>query len=191
VLWNDGFLSDSLEASKLSAEPILFKDTGREFLAKKKIEIPAKKGLFRKGFLNLPPIVSVPPVLPREVKDVGVVRPSSPPCGCISPCSVEGNGFSQSQNWPVRFDHNREIVVWEEEADDYWDGLPLEWALEGDFGEEALAIRDAMEEDFQREKMIARQKSKGKRELLNLHNSINYGDAKGPSRSRKGKAHMM
>jgi hypothetical protein len=31
--------------------------------------------------------------------------------------------------------------------DDYWDGLPLDWALEGDFGEEALAIRDAMEED--------------------------------------------
>lgn len=75
--------------------------------------------------------------------------------------------------------------------DDYWDGLPLDWALEGDFGEEALAIRDAMEEDFQQDKMIARQKSKGKRKLLNLHSAINYGDAKGPSRSRKGKAHMM
>jgi hypothetical protein len=67
----------------------------------------------------------------------------------------------------------------------------LDWALEGAFGEEALAIRDAMEEDFQRVKMIARQKSKGKRELLNLHRSINYGDAKVSSRSRKGKAHMM
>jgi hypothetical protein len=55
----------------------------------------------------------------------------------------------------------------------------LDWALEGDFGEEALAISVAMEEDFQREKMIARQKSKGKRELLNLHSSINYSDAKG------------
>jgi uncharacterized membrane protein YjjP (DUF1212 family) len=32
-----------------------------------------------------------------------------------------------------------------------------------------------MEEEFQREKMIACQKSKGKRELLNLHSSINYG----------------
>jgi hypothetical protein len=62
---------------------------------------------------------SVPPVLPRVVKDVGVVRPSSPPSGCISPCSVEGNGFSQSRNWPVGFDHNGEIVVWEEEEDDY------------------------------------------------------------------------
>jgi hypothetical protein len=38
--------------------------------------------------------------------------------------------------------------------------------------------------------MIAHQKSKGKRELLNLHSSINYGVAKDPSRSRKGKAHM-
>jgi len=191
VLWNDGFLSDSLEASKLSAEPVLFKDMGGEFHANKKTESPAKKGIFRKGFLNLPPIVSVPPVLPREVKDVGVVRPSSPPSGCISPCSVEGNRFSQSRNWPVGFDHNGEIVVWEEEEDDYWDGLPLDWALEGAFGEEVLAIRDAMEEDFQWEKMIERQKSKGKRELLNLHSSINYGDAKVPSRSRKGKAHMM
>jgi len=39
--------------------------------------------------------------------------------------------------------------------------------------------------------MIAHQKSKGKRELLNLHSSINYDDAKDPSRSKKGKAHMM
>jgi hypothetical protein len=67
VLWNGGFLSDSLEALMLSVEPVLF---------------------------NLPPIVFVPHVLPQEVKDVGVTRPSSPPSGCISPCSVEGNGFS-------------------------------------------------------------------------------------------------
>jgi hypothetical protein len=37
------------------------------------------------------------------------------------------------------------------------------------------SIRDAMEEDFLRDKMIARQKSEGKRELLNLQSSINYG----------------
>jgi hypothetical protein len=79
-------------------------------------------------------------------------------------------------------------VVWEEEKYDYWDGLPLDWAMDGDFGEEAMAIRDAMEEEFQ---LIARHKSKGKRELLNLHSSINYGDAKNPSRGRKGKAHML
>jgi hypothetical protein len=110
-----------------------------------------------------------------------VVGPSSPPpSGCL-------NGFSQSRNWPVGFDHNREIVVWEEEKDDYWDGLPLDWVLDGDYGEEAMAIRDAMEEEFQ---MIARQNFKGKRELLNLHSSINYSDAKDPSRRRKGKAHM-
>jgi hypothetical protein len=90
--------------------------------------------------------------------------------------------------WPVGFDHNREIVVWEEDEDDYWDGLPLDWAMDGDFGEEALAIRDAMEEEFQ---FFARQKSKGKRELLNLHRSINYSDANYPSRRRKGKAHML
>jgi hypothetical protein len=74
--------------------------------------------------------------------------------------------------------------------------LPLDWALDGDFaldrdfGEEVMAIRDAMEEEFQQDKMIARQKSKGKRELLNLHSSINYGDDLVPFRRRKGKAHM-
>lgn len=117
--WNDGLLSDSLEASKLSPEPVLFKETGGVLHAKKKTQTPAKQSLFRKGFLNLPPIVSVPSVLLREVKDVGVVGPSSPPSGCIFPCSVEENGFSQAKSWPVGFDHNREIVVWEEEEDDY------------------------------------------------------------------------
>jgi hypothetical protein len=140
-----------LEASKLSAGSALFKDMGGEFHVKKKIETPAKQGLFWKGFLNLPRIVSVPPVLPQEVKDVGFAGPSSPPSGCIIPRSVEGNGLSQSRNWPVGFYHNGEIVVWEEE-DDYWEGLPLDWALEGAFGEEVLAIKDAMEEDFRREK---------------------------------------
>jgi hypothetical protein len=55
-------------------------------------------------------------------------------------------------------------VVWEEDVD-IWDVSPLDWALEDAFGDEALAIRDAMEEEFQRDKMISRQKSKGKREL--------------------------
>jgi len=103
--------------------------------------------------------------------------------------------LSQSKNWPVGFDHNGELVVWKEE-DEFWDELPLDWALDedfalaGDFGEEAMAIRDAMEEEFQRDKMIARQKSKGKRELLNLHSSINYGDDFIPVRRRKGKPHV-
>jgi hypothetical protein len=42
VLWNDRILSDSLEASKLSVGPALYKNTGREFHAKKKTESPAK-----------------------------------------------------------------------------------------------------------------------------------------------------
>jgi hypothetical protein len=95
--------------------------------------------------------------LPRKVNDVAVVGPSYPPKGCIIPPSIEGNGFSQSRNWHVGFDHNGEIVVWEEE-NNHWDGLPLDWALDGAFGEEAMAIWDAMKKDFQRDKMIARQK---------------------------------
>jgi len=66
----------------------------------------------------------------------------------------------------------------------------LDWALDGSF-EEALAIQDAMEEDFLREKMIANQKSKGMRELLNLQSSINYGNASISSRRSKGKARML
>jgi hypothetical protein len=66
----------------------------------------------------------------------------------------------------------------------------LDWALDGSF-EEALAIQDAMEEDFLREKMIANQKSKGMRELLNLQSSINYGYASISSRRSKGKARML
>jgi hypothetical protein len=46
-------------------------------------------------------------------------------------------------------------VVWEEGVD-FWDRLPLDWALNSAFGEEALAIRNAMKVEFQRDKMIAR-----------------------------------
>jgi hypothetical protein len=67
----------------------------------------------------------------------------------------------------------------------------LDWASDGAFGEEAMAFWNAMEEDLQRDKMIACQKSKGKMELLNLHSSINYGDAKDPFRRRKDKAHLV
>jgi hypothetical protein len=48
-----------------------------------------------------------------------------------------------------------------------------------------------MEEDFHWDKMIACQKFKRKMELLNLHSSINYGDAKDPFRRKKGKAHKV
>jgi hypothetical protein len=187
VKWNDELLSDSLEAVKMSIGYVDKRVTGAEPPAEKAAKPRATKksvtqvnqGLFKKGFLNLPPI-SVPSVALQEVNNSGVIGRYSQSSGCF-------NGFAQSRNWPVGFDHNSEIVVWEEE-EDYWDGLPLDWAMDGDFGEEALAIQDAMEEEFQ---FFARQKSKGKRELLNLQSSINCGDANYPSRRRKGKAHML
>jgi hypothetical protein len=46
--------------------------------------------------------------------------------------------------------------------------MPLDWAMDGVHGEESLAILDAMEEEFHRDKMIARQKTKAKREFLYL-----------------------
>jgi hypothetical protein len=94
--------------------------------------------------------VPINPTSPQKVTEVGMVGPSPPPRGCLTPYSFEGNGLSLSRNWPVDFDHNGEIVVWEED-DVFWDGLPLDWALDGVFEEEALAIRDVMEEEFLRE----------------------------------------
>jgi hypothetical protein len=71
-------------------------------------------------------------------------------------------------------------------------GMPLNWAIDGDEGEDpSLAILNAIEEEFHRKTMIARQKTKGMRKLLNLKSSINYDDASAPSRHWKGKAHMM
>jgi hypothetical protein len=56
-----------------------------------------------------------------------------------------------------------------------------------------LAILDARvsEEEFHRESMVARQKTKGRREMLNLKSSVNYGDDYATSRRRKSKAYMM
>jgi hypothetical protein len=54
-----------------------------------------------------------------------------------------------------------------------------------------LVVGDGSKISFWHVKMISRQKSKGKRELLNLHSSINYGDAKPSARSRKGKNLML
>jgi len=159
-----------------------------------------KKGFLWKGFLNLRPavialttshslIVELVSPSPREVKDDGVVGPPSPPICRIITSSVEGNGFSQYQEWPVEFDPFGEIVVWEQD-DEFWDRMPLDWAMDGVHGNESLAILDAMEEEFYWDKMIARQKTKGNRELLNLKSSINYGDVSAPSRRWKGKTHM-
>jgi hypothetical protein len=173
VKWNEVLLADSLVASKtpvckssVTAPPV------------KKSAGSTKKSFLRKGFLNPPP---------QEVKDVGVESLPSPP-SCPPP--VEGNGSSQSRNWPVGFDQNGEIVVWEKD-NDFWEGLPLDWEMDGFQDEESLAILDALEEDIHRDKMIARQKTKGKRELLNLKSSINYGDASTSSKRWKGKDLML
>jgi hypothetical protein len=106
----------------------------------------------------------------------GVFGLPSPLTGC--------NGLSQSQEWLVGFDPSGEIVVWEQD-DEFWDRMPLDWAMDGDHGEQSLAILDAIEEKFHRENMIACQKTKGKRELLNLKSSIDSG-----ARRWIGKAHM-
>jgi hypothetical protein len=72
--------------------------------------------------------------------------------------------------------------------------MPLDWAADDEEDEVLLlAILDASvsKEEFHQETMVACQKTKGKREVLNLKSSINYGDDCATSRRWKGKAHMM
>jgi hypothetical protein len=106
VKWNDGLLSDSLEALKMTVGFVVNKVMVVEPPTKKVAESLVKQGLLRKGFLNPHSTVSITPDSPREVIDVGVVGPSSPWSGCIIPSFVEGNGFSLSRDWPVSFDHD-------------------------------------------------------------------------------------
>jgi hypothetical protein len=49
----------------------------------------------------------------------------------------------------------------------------LDWVLDGDEGDDpSLAILDAIDEEFHWKTMVARQKTKGMRELLNLKSFI-------------------
>jgi hypothetical protein len=70
--------------------------------------------------------------------------------------------------------------------------LALDWELDSDEDVYlSLAILEAIEEDFHRGVKVARPKTKGKREVLNLVSSINYGDVSASSRLRKGKVHIL
>lgn len=70
--------------------------------------------------------------------------------------------------------------------------MPLDWVLDGDEDEDqSLAILDAIEEDFNQEVKAVRPKTNGRRELLNLESSINYGDTSAFSRRGKCKAHVL
>jgi hypothetical protein len=70
--------------------------------------------------------------------------------------------------------------------------LTLDWDLNSDEDmDPSLAILEAIEEDFHRRVKAARPKTKGRREVLNLVNSINYNDSSTSFRRRKGKAHMV
>jgi hypothetical protein len=117
VKWNEGLLADSLATSKT---PIC--SAKNEVVAVPPVKNSAgsaKKGFLRNGFLNPCP-AAIGPTASREANDVGMVWLHSPSRRHIIPSSVEGNGFSQSQEWLVGFDLNGELVVWEKD-DDFWD----------------------------------------------------------------------
>jgi hypothetical protein len=138
------------------------------------------------------------------VKEDEVVETPSHLGRCISPSADKGEGLRanclvESQTWPVGFSPSEEFVEWDQ-GTEVWDGedgvspSPLGVYLLDEKDEAPLlAILDASvsEEDFHRESTVARQKTKGRREMLNLKSSINYGDYYATSWCRKGKAHMM
>jgi hypothetical protein len=151
------------------------------------------RGFLQRGFLNPSP-ASIP-----IVKEGATASSSS--------FAIKGEvSLTQSQKWPVGFGPSREVVA-QEQGDELWDGedddfpLPLgvfppdwavDWELESDEGlDPSLAILDAIEENFHRGVKAARPKSKGRREVLNLASSINYGDSCASSQHRKGKAHIV
>jgi hypothetical protein len=87
------------------------------------------------------------------------------------------------------------VIVWEHD-DEIWDGedgnspyplgvlppnMALDWDLDCVEDKLSLAIMDAFEEDFLRKVKVARLKTKGRREILNLASTINYGDASASS----------
>jgi hypothetical protein len=98
-------------------------------------------------------------------------------------------------------------VVVREQGDEVWDGedgdspyplgvlpsdLTLDWKLDSvEDLDLSLVILKAIEEDYHQEVKAARPKTKGRREVLNLGSSINYGDSSVSSRLRKDKAHMV
>jgi hypothetical protein len=68
----------------------------------------------------------------------------------------------------------------------------LGWEFDSDEDMDlSLAILEAFEEVFHRGVKAAHPKTKGRREVLNLISSINYGDSSTSSGLRKGKAHMV
>lgn len=91
---------------------------------------------------------------------------------------------------PIGFGPSREIVAWDQ-GEDFFPPDPLEWVLDYDEDDDpTLVLLDAVKEDFCQQVKVARPKTKGKRELLNLKNSINYGNVNTSVQRGKGKAHV-
>jgi hypothetical protein len=183
-----------------------------------KQSVPAR-AILRRGFLNssmpvqplLSPKVSTASSSSLVAKEDGVEGIPTLLGDCSTPNDDKAedskiNGLIQSQKWPIGIGPDGEFVVWDH-GDAIWNGevgdspfplgilhpnMPMDWAMDGVYSEDpSLAILDAIEEEFHLAKLIAHQKTKGRRELMNLKSFINYGDASAPSRRWKGKAHMM
>jgi hypothetical protein len=127
------------------------------------------RGFLRRGFLN---------PSPKEKKES-----HSSSLVAIKDDDVEG-GSSSIWGEAFKFGWDRK--------DNNWDGElspdPLDWVLDCDEEEDPYSADVLWVMDVARPRAKGRRpRNKGKRELLNLESSINYGIASASSRRRKGK----
>lgn len=164
-------------------------------------QTPSVRDFLRRGFLNssltgqVSHRVSVVLLSTLVANEDEVVR-TPPHLGCcVTPTVDKGedlrvNGLIEFQKWLVGFGLSGEVVV-QDQGVEVWDGedgvssfplgvyLPnmhLDWVEDCEEDEVLLLdIFDASvsEEEFLLESMVTRQKTKGRREVLNLKNSIN------------------
>lgn len=221
VKWTDELVSNSMEAAKMSCTVKIFTVAAPpakkvvELPTTKRTETPVKPGLFRKGFFNLPPIVSVPSasapscrhfdpvsdagagpteILQETSSEISLGSESGVALVGVDPLDVDG----ESGSLPPALETSVSLSSAEVE-----EKLISEWEMdvrkkvvgfwENVSQECAGNVSEEHEERFRAisDEMIKYHKTKGRNELLILQSSVDCGDSKISSRCRKGKNHVL
>jgi hypothetical protein len=125
---------------------------------------------------------SLPSVFPRFLGSVGGLPENSSLLPALETSSTHIDSFS-SNEMDEKLTSEWEIDVRKKVAG-LWERFSQEYAghVTEEHNEGFMAIM---------EEMMKRKKTKGKKELVNLQSSVNYGDSKSSSRCRKGKTHVI
>jgi len=116
-----------------------------------------------------------------ELSKTSSLLPALEMCSMVSPITHTNSLSSAEMDEKLTSEWELDV---RKKAAGFWERLSQEyvWKVFEEHNERFRAIT---------EEMIKRQKTKGKKELLNLQSSVNYGDSKTSSRCRKGKTHVM